>query len=43
MHERHYGEVGTHHDMGKKRMMKKTIWEQLHDDAKTAASASQAR
>jgi hypothetical protein len=34
MHERHYGEIGTHHDMGKKWMMKKMMWEQLDDDAK---------
>ena len=34
MHERQYGETGAHHDMGKKWMMKKMIWEQLDDDAK---------
>jgi len=34
MHERHYGEMGMHHDMSKKWMTKKMIWEQLDDDAK---------
>jgi hypothetical protein len=34
MHEKQYGEMGTHHDMGKKLMMKKMMWEQLDDDAK---------
>ena len=34
MHEIHYGEMGTHHDMGQKWMMKKMIFEQLDDDAK---------
>jgi len=34
MHEKQYGEMGTHHDMGKKWMMKKMMWEQLDDDAK---------
>jgi hypothetical protein len=34
MHERRYGEMGTHHGMGEKWMMKKMMWEQLDDDAK---------
>ena len=34
MHERHEGQMGTHHDMGQKWMMKKMMWEQLDDDAK---------
>jgi hypothetical protein len=34
MHERHDAEMGTHHDMGNKWIMKKMIWEQLYDDAK---------
>ena len=34
MHERQYGEMGTHHNMGQKWMMKKMMWEQLDDDAK---------
>jgi hypothetical protein len=34
MHERRYGEMGMHHDMGQKWMMKKMILEQLDDDAK---------
>ena len=34
MHEKRYGEMGMHHDMGQKWMMKKMIFEQLDDDAK---------
>ncbi|HYA33034.1 MAG TPA: hypothetical protein VEG65_03415 [Candidatus Bathyarchaeia archaeon] len=34
MYERHHGEMGRHHEMGRHWMTKKMIWEQLDDDAK---------
>jgi hypothetical protein len=36
MHEKYEGQMGMHHDMGKKGdwITKKMIWEKLDDDAK---------
>lgn len=36
MHEKYEGQLGMHHDMGKKGdwITKKMIWEKLDDDAK---------